>query len=137
MGYALIAMQWAMSDPGAAASWAAGLPNEVQSTALDSSVSLWANTNPQAAAQWIQSLSGPARDEAVATYIAVALPKDPAAAAAWAISIEDPGKRISALKGVLPQWMQRDPNAARTWIQNSSLGEAEKAKLLAAPTPRP
>ena len=80
-------------------------------------------------------LNGPARDEAVSTYPAIVTPKDPAAAAAWAISIGDAGKRISALRGVLSQWRQRDPNTARTWIQNSSLGEAEKAKLLAAPTP--
>ena len=137
MGYGMIAIQSAITDPTAAAVWAASLPNDTQSPALDAAISVWANTDPAAAAQWMQTLSGSIRDEAAATYSIIVAGKNPAAAAAWAVSIEEPKKRASAVKGVIAQWMTRDRNAARAWVQNSSLGEEEKAQLLASPAPSP
>lgn len=136
-GYTMIAVQWAMSDPKAASEWAATLPGESMPAALDSSISLWAQNDPQAAGQWVGRLGGGARDQAASIYSTVVAQRDPAAAMTWALSISDPSLRDLSIQQVASQWKERDPAAANAWIQNSSLGEAEKTRLLSTPSPAP
>lgn len=136
-GYTMIAVQWAMNDPKAASEWAATLPNELMPAALDSSISFWAQNDPQAAGQWVGTLGGAARDQAASIYSTVVAQRDPAAAMTWALSISDPSLRDRSIQQVASQWKERDPEAANAWIRNSSLGEADKARLLSTPSPAP
>jgi hypothetical protein len=136
-GYTMIAVQWAMNDPRAASEWAATLPNETMATALDSSIAMWAENDPQAAGQWIGTLGGAARDQAASVYSNSVVQRDPAAAMTWALTIGDPSLRERSMQQVASQWKERDAAAANTWIQNSSLGDAEKTRLLGSPSPRP
>jgi hypothetical protein len=135
--YGILASQFSLSDPKAASAWALTLPPDAVSGAVDSTVSIWAQSDPAAAAHWLEGLSGSMRDSAVSSYSYVTAETDPAAATAWAATIADETKRASALRRTMGQWLERDPPAARAWIQNSSLGEAEKASLLGSPTPAP
>ncbi len=135
--YSMVGAQLAFSDPQAAGEWALSLPPEAVSEAVGSIASIWAQSDPAAAAHWLEGLSGGARDSAIISYSSVTAETDPAAATAWAATIADESKRASALRLPIRQWLEQDAAAARTWIQNSSLGEEEKARLLATPAPSP
>lgn len=126
----MLAMTWSTYDPRAASQWAASLPNEQSASALSSSMSFWAQTDPQAASQWLETLNGTTRDNAIGAFSSGLISKDPAAALKWVESIGDAIIRDRTLKQVVGQWRVLDPIAARTWIQNSSLSEADKAQLL-------
>ena len=124
----MLAASWATNDPRAAGEWALTLPN---AHSLGSVLSYWAQTDPEAAGQWVQTLNGPARDTAIGAFSTGIVVKDPASALNWLASISDPTIKERSLRATIEQWMFRDPVAARAWVQNSSLSEAEKAKLLA------
>ena len=135
--YSGLAAQLAFSDPKTAIEWASNLPPEAASGAVGSVVSIWAQSDPTAAGHWLEGLTGNVRDSAVNSYSYAIAETDPAAAIAWAVTISDNEKRESAERRAASQWLKRDPAAARTWIQNSSLGEETKAKLLGSASPSP
>jgi hypothetical protein len=132
-----MATQLAFNDPKTASAWALDLPPNARNGAVESSVSIWARTDPTAAGRWIEGLTGSTRDSAVSSYSYTVVENDPATAMAWAVTISDETKRDRVTQRAMREWLERDPSAAQTWIQNSSLGEAEKARLLATPTPSP
>jgi hypothetical protein len=135
--YGIMATQLAFNDPKTASAWALDLPPNARNGAVESSVSIWARTDPTAAGRWIEGLTGSTRDSAVSSYSYTVVENDPATAMAWAVTISDETKRDRVTQRAMREWLERDPSAAQTWIQNSSLGEAEKARLLATPTPSP
>ncbi len=135
--YSMVGSQIAFSDPKAAGEWALTLPPDAVPMAIGSAMSIWAQTNPTAAAQWINGLTGSTRDAAVSSYSYTTAETDPAAATAWAATIVDEGKRANTLRSTIRQWLERDPAAARAWVEGSSLGEKEKASYLASPSPTP
>lgn len=135
--YGALASQLAFSDPKTASAWALTLPPDAMPDAVGSTISIWARSDPTAAARWMEGLTGSVRDSAVSSYSYTVAETDPAAAMAWAVTISDEQKRASAARRAASQWLERDPSAARAWIQDSSLGEAEKARLLASPAPSP
>jgi hypothetical protein len=125
-----IAMQMAETDPKAASEWAATLPADVRSGVLSGTISRWARNDPQAVAQWINSLNGAGRDEAVSAYSSTVAGKDPVAALNWAVTVSDPKLRTSAVDRIVTGWLRRSPGEAQAWIQNSTLAESEKTRLL-------
>ena len=129
----MLASMWSINDPRAASEWAANLPNEQSARALGSTMSFWAQTDPQAASQWLETLSGTKRDNAIGAFSSGIVSKDPLTALKWVESIGDPTIRDRTLKEVVVQWRALDPVAAKTWIQNSSLSEADKKQLLGSP----
>lgn len=134
-GYTMLASQFSFSDPEAAAAWAVTLPAEAVPGAVGTVASMWARSDPAGAARWMEGLSGSARDNALSSYSSTTAETDPATATAWAAAIGDEAKRTKALQRTTRQWLERDPAAARAWIEGSSLGDEEKARLLAPPTP--
>jgi hypothetical protein len=136
--YGMMAAQVAANDPKGASEWALTLPEEALRDALRASVSIWAQSDPVAAAQWLEGLGGGgARDAAVGSFSSTIAETDPEVAIAWAVTITDGAGRTRATRQAMNEWLKRDATAARTWIQNSALGDAEKARLLAAPSPSP
>ena len=126
-----IALSIAFNDPKGAAAWAATLPSDVREITLGSAVSWWASSDMDAAREWINQLSGPQRDEAVGAYSYNLLQKDPAVAASWAATIADHKIRNKSLERIAADWLSKNPTQATSWIQNSSLSDVEKSRLLA------
>lgn len=129
-----LAIQWGFSDPAAATKWASTLPASEREQTLAETIGLWATENPTAAAEWLGSYEGAGRDQAINNFSLNVAPKDPAVALTWAATISDPKTKASAEQRLASGWLQQDPQAARNWIQNSSLSAAEKAQLLAPST---
>jgi hypothetical protein len=123
--------QMAETDPKGASEWAASLPEDVRSRTLSAAISRWARNDLRAAGEWINRLDGAIRDEAVSTYSAVAANSDPAAGLTWAATLSDPKLRSSTVARIVTSWLRRSPADARAWVQNSSLPEPEKTRLLA------
>ena len=130
----MLAIQLAFSDPAAATKWSATLPAEERATALAESVGTWAHEDPTAAGQWLGAYDGPGRDEAVQNFTLNVASKDPATALSWAATISDPKLRASSEQQIAGDWLKQNPQAATTWIRNSSLPAEEKTRLL---TPGP
>lgn len=120
-------------DPAAAAQLMQNMPAGMEQTmALGTVVSGWAEKDPRSAAQWIAALDGPMQDEAMAIFSSSIASHDPATALAWAGSINDESKRNRYFQQTARAWLSQDPASARTWIQNSSLGNVEKTRLLSS-----
>lgn len=124
-----IAQEWAQDDPQAAAQWATSLPADEGGASVGLAARIWAKENPTAAGNFLNSLGGTMRDEAVAAFTSIVY-EDPALALTWAATISDPSARQRSEDGVVSEWLKQNPAAARDWIQNSSLPEVEKARLL-------
>jgi hypothetical protein len=129
-----VAGGWAANDPRNAAQWAASLPADDQEGALSAIASVWAESDPQAAGEWLNTLSGSGRDAAVASYASALAPVDPATALAWALSASNSSIREEVASRIANDWLMRDPSAARTWIQQSTLSDVDKAQLLGTST---
>lgn len=129
-----IAMEMSNSDPKAASEWAATLPDEVRGRTLEGVISRWARNDSAAVGEWINGLNGGVRDEAVSAFSATMAARDPATALTWATTVSDPARRTAAVDRLVSGWLRRNPNDAKTWIQNSALPDPEKTRLLSLPT---
>ena len=129
-----IAMQMSENDPKAAGEWAATLSDELRDRTLQGVISRWARNDSQAVAKWIDGLNGTVRDEALGAFSSTLAASDPATALTWAATVTDPTRRNATVDRVVSGWLRRSPNDAKAWIQNSSLPEAEKTRLLALPS---
>ncbi len=125
-----VAQNWAQDDPEAATRWAANLPADERGSAVGFAAYFWAKEDPKTAGDFLNSLAGSARDEAVVTFSGGVAIEDSALALTWAATISDPSIRQKSEEAIATEWLKQDPPAARAWIQNSSMPEAEKARLL-------
>lgn len=130
----ILSSQMAMNDPEGASTWAASLPADVRSSTLHAAISMWASSNLSAAGDWVGTLNGPARDDAVDAYTSILSRSDPGAAATLATTMADQTARGQSLGRLVTSWMEKDPTAATAWIQNSTLTNDEKRRLLAENT---
>ena len=131
-----IAQDWAQDDPEAATRWAANLPADERGFAVGGATRFWVKEDPKAAGDFLNSLGGAMRDEAVGSFSGIIAYEDSALALTWAATISDPSMRQKSEEMIASEWIKQNPAAARDWIQNSSLPEAEKARLL-GPNPAP
>ena len=127
-----IAQSWAQDDPEAATRWAASLPQDERGIALGGAARFWAKEDPKGAGNFLDSLGGAMRDEAVGFFSATLAYEDSALALNWAATISDPSMRQKSEEMIASEWLKQNPAAAKDWIQNSSLPEVEKARLLGA-----
>jgi hypothetical protein len=125
-----IAQSWAQDDPEAATRWAANLPADERGNAIGGAARFWAKADPKAAGDFLDSLGGAMRDEAVGSFSISIAYEDSALALTWAATISDPSMRQKSEEVIASEWLKQNPAAARDWIQNSSLSDAEKARLL-------
>jgi len=127
-----IAMRAVLTNPQAATEWAATLPDAERGLAINVAVGEWAKKDPQAAAQWLSGLSGTLRDEAISSYSMRVAAQDPTAALTWASSVSDPAMQEMSVQRIVASWAKRNPSEAQAWIQNSSLPDAQKTRLMAS-----
>jgi hypothetical protein len=125
-----IAQLWAMDDPAAATQWAAQLPTDERGASVGAAARIWAQQDPEAAGDFLNSLGGTTRDEAVAFFSSATAYENSSLALTWAATIADPKMRTDTEERVVTEWLKQDAAGARSWIQNSSLPEADKARLL-------
>ena len=125
-----IAQDWAQDDPEAATRWAANLQQDERGNAVGGAARFWAKEDPKAAGDFLNSLGGAMRDEAVGFFSTTLAYEDSALALTWAATISDPSMRQKSEEMIASEWLKQNPAAARDWIQNSSLPDAEKARLL-------
>lgn len=114
---------WAPNEPASLADFAVKLPaGETRLYALGESMRQWIDADPVAAAAWIDRFEPSAElDNAVAAiaqqpYLAE---RRPDVALSWAESITDRGVRAATLGQLVQAWAQRDPAAARRYIETS------------------
>ena len=125
-----IAQNWAQDDPEAATRWAADLPPDQRGNALAGAARFWMKEDPQAAGDFLNSLGGPVRDEAIGFFSTTLAYEDSGLALNWAATISNPQMRQSTEEQIANEWLKQNPAAAKGWIQNSSLPEADKTRLL-------
>lgn len=91
-----------------------------------------AGRDAAAAAKRLEGLSGsPDYAAAVRGFVEKTASKDPSAAAEWALTIpaDSPQQRSSTLEKVASTWFKANPDAARAWVENASLSDAEYFQL--------
>lgn len=127
------ALWWVNRDAESAAAWCAALPAGPARTATLAAISgSWGGRDPVAAGQWLQSLrADDAGAQAAEAYIAAAAARRPDLAAQWVGSIPDETKRNEQVEIVARAWLRTDPAAAQAWLQQTSLPDKRKQRLLA------
>ena len=117
------ATSWLASDPEAAAAWSTGLPaGSTRERTLLALTKKWAATDPEAASQWFQTLpDDPQRPVLAEAFIGKALVARPDLAAAVLPAIPDETKRARLLQKISTQWLQKDPEGARAWLQTQDV----------------
>ena len=129
-----LARAMAEHSPEDAIAWVQSLPADgTRSGAVAAIASTWAATDAQDAAQWVSAMSpGPERDQSTRALAMALSETDPGDAWNLALSIGDPSQREDAATQVAKMIAARDPNAARQWIEASSLPAEQKAQMQAA-----
>jgi hypothetical protein len=110
---------------------------DLQRQVTTEAVKVWAARDPGAAGDWVQKLwkSNPAAAVLpMRAYAAAVMAEDPAAGMAWIAILPDETARRQNMLLYFPQWAERDPSAARTWLATSAL-PAEIKRLAGAVLP--
>ncbi len=128
----VVVNNWARKDPAAAGQWLNTLPDSPQkATAASNIITNWDKSDPIQAAAWLTQLpAGSPKDEAIKTFSTDTFNADPERAVQWAVSIGDAKAQQAQVTDLLKKWLQKDPTSGTTAVQNSSLPDAVKAKLL-------
>lgn len=116
---ARVCYQWAEFDPRGAVERAIGWQLEDVPGLLENLALQWASADLPAARAWTESQPpGEFRSELV-TRIGFALAQsDPEAAANYVVREMEPGPgQEEAAISVLHQWLQKEPDAARAWVE--------------------
>ena len=114
---------WARADAKGLATYALTLPaGDARTRALAEALPQWVEKDPVTAIAWINEndTGGDFDDGAAAVANTQALiTRQPAKAMEWAASVNDPKKREQTLRTVFRQWAQKDPVAARRFIDTT------------------
>ncbi|BCU78792.1 hypothetical protein [Luteolibacter sp. LG18] len=114
---------WSREDPKAAATWLLAQGGEdVSRNAMRDLMRNWSSQDDASAVAFIsQQPSGTVRDEAATSYIWSNRSDNPQAVVSLAESITDERSRERAIAVSAERWMQSDPEAAKAYIQQSTL----------------
>jgi len=116
--------EWAKTDMPAAKSSFEKLPGgDARSRALRGMVTMEARENPQAAANLMNSYPADVDDRMVQHFIWNSFDKAPGVAVNQIGLMEDGGNRDRMYQRALEAWLDRDKQAARTWIASANLPE--------------
>jgi hypothetical protein len=132
---ASVASAWARSDASAALEWVDGFPpGESRSSAVRNVVATWSGQDPEAAAEWVLRQSVDAsRDDLLDMLASNQRYGDAKQAIRLGEQIADTERRNRSLQQTVHQWIRQDSDAARAWVQRSSLPDDMKRTFLATP----
>ncbi|MDX1952967.1 MAG: hypothetical protein SFY81_12365 [Verrucomicrobiota bacterium] len=127
-----VVSQWANTDPGLAKDWVMQFPEgSTKLHVMETLASQWAQQDPVATGEWLTTLpNGQGREKAVGAFIDSITYNHPETAAQWAESLADESERNMRMENSGRQWLNEDPEAARAWINSSSLPLETKERLL-------
>lgn len=137
-----IATAWAGTAPEAAARWLVALPTSSASNPVDdmsplrTAVQNWAAQDPAATLRWITSITdAQKRKQAQSAFMFYndyeRDSPEPAARANLLMTVEDRKQRDDMLRAHAMQWLRRDYQAARSWLESTDAFSAEEtARLL-------
>lgn len=132
----------ARTDAWAALDLAANLPASETRDGLIRHVAAQCSVDdPEAVAAWAKQLSDPPlRDRTIGAVATEWSDRDPVAAAAFAIEQLPPGRVLDdTLVAIVQRWVQVEPDAARSWVQQFPAGPLRSSALeqiaLLHPTP--
>ena len=130
-----IAVDWAATEPAAAAAWAAQIADAgVRAQALGKVVATWAGNDHTSTAAWLQSVpAGAERDGLVAEFVNRVATFDPKQAVEWASTLSDSKQRVGSLVQYVSHWRTVDPDAAQAWIENTNLLPSDQKTRLLTP----
>ena len=129
-------------SPEAARDWVAGLPEGtfrdgimrrvVRGGAMAEVIDRWSEKNPNEAGTWLGKFpASPEADDPRQSFAWNIRDKDPESALAWARTLSDEKRQTKLTYDLVRNWMKRDSNGAKTWIQNNNALTPElRAKLL-------
>lgn len=127
-----VAQVMAESDPAAAADWV--LKNASESgfgQSAGSVIASWVYTDTTGAKNWVESLpEGRGKEQALMMYSSRTPSKDYGDTIALASSIKDEGVRNAAVSAAARNWMRDEPEAAKAWVESSSLNDNTKQRIL-------
>jgi len=126
---------WTGSAPEAAATYAAALQDgELQTAAVLKIVGESAFWNGADLAAWVGKFPpGDLRDQCVEMEVSHGAYRDPAAVVAMLDACNDPQLIQKYGEQIGNAWLREDPNSAVAWIQNSTLSNDVKQRLLSQP----
>ncbi len=130
-----VAYSWAQSDPQGAAAFAASLPpGGSRKQALVNAVIAWADKDIAAASAWLDKFDMDRDNDAAVAAIATSpkvVGRDPEVALSWAESIVGIDERTEAIGQIAAQWAEKDRNAARKYLEKTSLlNPTQRAELI-------
>ncbi len=129
-----VVFQWALNNPRAAADWVVTFPEgPLREQAAARLISQWGSWHGDTseAARWLESLPpSPSRDAAACAFVSEVAGRVPRLAAPWIGAIADEAKRNEAVEQITRKWLTTDPDACRTWLQQTTLPEERKRQLL-------
>jgi hypothetical protein len=121
----IVAGRWGSRDGRAAMQWVRELPREeVPELAVREAFRTWMASDREGAVAWLESETLTAfHDPAIAYYANILANPDPEEAIVWCERLLDSASQLPCLKTAAAKWFQKDPAAAETWLQQSSLDE--------------
>jgi hypothetical protein len=127
--------EWAGSSTPDALAWSETLTGAERVAAQSGIVRKWAEYEPAAASEFVQELPpGEERDGPAAALARGVSQSDPRAGLAWAASITGSEQRLSIMREVAGEWLEKSPEAARQAIlEMPGINEAERTTLLQPP----
>jgi len=134
----IAAGRWAMRDGPAAMQWVRDLPREEShDLAIREAFLTWYRMDRESAVAWLESETLTAFHELAIDYYANDLSRrEPEEAIVWCERILDSERQLSCLVPVAKKWFRRDPTAAETWLQQSSLDEEARRAARMPPKKR-
>ncbi|MEM9480837.1 MAG: hypothetical protein AAGA58_14370 [Verrucomicrobiota bacterium] len=116
VGVVQVGMEWAESDPLAAAAWAAGLNSATnRAGALTGIVGVWAEDAPGEAADFVDGLSGAAQSSATRLLVKEWVESDAVAASEWLQTVSEGEARDEGISALSDGLMDSDPASAMQW----------------------
>ena len=126
-----LAGRLASKDAPSAAAWVSSLPEtENKPQVFAEVVERWSRDQPNQAGAWLNQFApSTATDAPRETFAWQVQKKDPEAAIAWASTITDEKRRESATRGLIKSWFEREPDAARQWVDASDQPQRIKQRF--------
>ena len=130
-----VAVRWVRQDPEAAMAWLASLPTEGHiEYAVEETYRTWLGRDREGAWAWIRNAEpAPYLEPAVSLYAVGISKEDPLEGIEWAARVLDEDRHDVTLEAIGRAWLNRDPEPARAWIEQSDMSEAARNRVLNPP----
>lgn len=127
-----IAREWGKEDPAAAAAWVMESgTQEAQQESIGRVVSSWVQQDAASALSFVnEQPEGPVRDNAAASYVMANQSGDVQENLKLAETIEDERTRSRTIGMTAAGWMRQDPEAAKSYIENTESLSAESKERI-------